>query len=604
MTSAGRERGLVAERALAAMFATGASIALLGIVLSPLDNARQPWVSLNAALGYPAALLLLAGRGRFPAWVLNVLLASGTVLVSIGVYLLGGGTSSGAAGALFVWVSLYSFHFFPPRHAAAHLALGGAGFATSLGALGEPDAAASWLLIHGTATVAGVIVASLAAELRKAARVDQLTGVANRRAWEEAAEREVLRARREGTHLAVAVMDLDDLKATNDRDGHVAGDALLIALAGVLRRQLRAVDLVARLGGDEFGILLPNIGSEEAVAVVSRVHAAAETRFSTGISEWARDESINDTVARADRAMYKAKAVDRGGVAVATCANDETGDRIVGSRTRTHGASTAGRDLEMQHQLRRAVERGELFLRYHPQVDLASGEIVAVEALLRWAHPERGELAPADFMAVAEATGLIVPIGGWVLSAACPQLAEWRQTLALPLPLRVTVNVSARQLAAPGFVDLVRETLDVTVLPPAQIELEITESMIVAEDRGVANAVRELRALGVSVAVDDFGTAYSSLSHLHRFPVDRLKLDRSVVAELGGGSEGTTAGEAAIVGAAIAMAHALGLAAVAEGVETQEQLDALRAFGCEQGQGYLSAHPLLAEEVPGFLCPA
>ncbi|MDP9441965.1 MAG: EAL domain-containing protein [Actinomycetota bacterium] len=137
-------------------------------------------------------------------------------------------------------------------------------------------------------------------------------------------------------------------------------------------------------------------------------------------------------------------------------------------------------------------------------MNLASGEIVAVEALLRWAHPERGEVAPADFMAVAEATGLIVPIGGWVLSAACPQLAEWRQTLALPLPLRVTVNVSPRQLAAPGFVDFVRETLDVTVLPPAQIELEITESMIVAEDRGVANAVRELRALGVSVAVDDF----------------------------------------------------------------------------------------------------
>lgn len=584
------EHPRVAERALAAMFASGASIALLGVAVSPMGDARHPWVSVNAALGYPAALLLLAGKGRFPTWVLHVLLASGTLLVSVGVYLLGGGTPSGAAGALFVWVALYSFHFFPPIHAAVHLALGAAGYAISLAALADSDAVASWLLITGTALVAGTTVARLDAELRNTARTDALTGLANRRAWKEAAEREVLRAERHGGRVTVAVMDLDDLKVTNDREGHAAGDALLICLANVLRRELRAVDLVARLGGDEFGILLPNIGTEEAVAVATRVGVAAAARFSTGICEWVQGESISETIARADKAMYEAKAVERGGIAIGRCSEGRAAMTVATLRCD-----------ELKHDLRRAVERGELFLRYHPQVDLTTGKIVAVEALLRWAHPVRGEMAPAEFIPLAEETGLIAAIGAWVLKEACPQLAEWRRKLSGVSTLRLAVNVSAGQLAHPDFVTLVRETLEVAAVPASQLELEITENVIVEEGGGGQRVVRDLRALGVSVAVDDFGTGYSSLSSLHRCPVDRLKLDRSFIADLRGGSGGAPAGEAGIVAAAIAVAHALGLDAVAEGVETEEQLIALQEFGCEQGQGYLWAHPLLPEEVAALL---
>lgn len=437
--------------------------------------------------------------------------------------------------------------------------------------------------------------------LQELATTDPLTGLPNRALFADRLDHDLAVARREGHALALLFIDLDRFKAVNDSLGHGCGDELLVEVASRLSVAVRGSDTVARVGGDEFAVLLSSPTSPEEAAVVAEriLHSlgasfmtagvAVHPACSIGVACWPEDcGSKEELLQHADAAMYRAKSAG--------------GNRFEMFQP---AMTVAARErLGMEHELRRAVDRGELFLRYHPQVDLATGEIVAMEALLRWAHPMRGEIPPAEFVPLAEETGLIVPIGAWVLREACRQLVEWRQTVPGASQLRVAVNVSARQLAHPGFVALVGETLEATAVPAPQVELEITESMIVAEGGQAASAVRELRTLGVSVAVDDFGTGYSSLSYLRRFRVDRLKLDRSFIAGLGGGGEGTGTGDAAIVCAAIRMAHALGLEAVAEGVETQTQLAALREFGCEQGQGYLWTRPLLAREVPGWLCPA
>lgn len=256
----------------------------------------------------------------------------------------------------------------------------------------------------------------------------------------------------------------------------------------------------------------------------------------------------------------------------------------------------------MERELRHALEAGQFFLRYHPQVELATGAVVGVEALVRWDHPRRGEVMPLEFIELAEETGLIVPIGAWVLMESCRQAAHWRVELAERAPLRMAVNVSPRQLADADFVAQVEDSLARTGLAASDLELEITESTLISETSPAAGTLKTLRQLGIKVAIDDFGSGYSSLGHLRRFPVDRLKLDMSFVAALGRPKTGDGRhDEKALVAAAVDLAHALGIQALAEGVETEEQRLALVAVGAEEAQGYLWTRPLRNEEFTEWL---
>jgi diguanylate cyclase (GGDEF)-like protein len=322
----------LAERAMAAMFASGASVALLAVLLTPLEGAHHPWVSLNAALGYPSAAFLFQGRGRYPMAVLHVLLAVGSLQVAVGMYLLGGGAPSAGAGALLVWVALYAFYFFPSRHAVVHLLIAGVGLAAGLALLREPGGLAAWMFTFGTGVVAGAIVGHLTSLLRRSARMDPLTGVANRLAWEEAVEQEMVTARRHRRPLTIVVVDLDDLKTINDENGHQAGDDALCDLVQALQEQIRQSDLVARLGGDEFGLALPDTSPEDAETMLGRVRQSTACRFSAGIGAWDSSEPLGAAVARVDAALYLAKAAGRN-TTVMTAAHDHVPDLAEASAT-------------------------------------------------------------------------------------------------------------------------------------------------------------------------------------------------------------------------------------------------------------------------------
>ena len=305
---------------------------------------------------------------------------------------------------------------------------------------------------------------------------------------------------------------------------------------------------------------------------------------SVGVALWPEDcRSKAELLQHADLAMYRAKAAG--------------GNRF--EMFQPAMTVAACERLSLEADLRRAVDGDEFVLRYHPQVDLVTGRVTGVEALVRWDHPPRGEVLPGTFIPLAEETGLIVPLGAWVLAAACRQAAHWRSELDPALGM--AVNVSARQLAHPGFVAMVTRVLAESGLPPSALELEITESTLIADAGAAVGALRALRNHGVGLAIDDFGTGYTSLISLRRFAVDRLKLDMSLISLLGQGDDSASQGNGALVAAAIDLAHALGLEAVAEGVTNERQVRTLTGFGCEQGQGFLWTEPLLAADLPAWL---
>jgi diguanylate cyclase (GGDEF)-like protein/PAS domain S-box-containing protein len=408
---------------------------------------------------------------------------------------------------------------------------------------------------------------------------DPLTGLPNRLLFVDRLEHALTRARRPGSSLAVYFCDVDDFKNINDGLGHETGDELLMALPPRLREALRASDTVARFGGDEFVILCEDLGSEaEAEQIAERITAAFALPFGVAGREHHLSVSVGVVFVRggqasapevlrdADAAMYRAKGGGKGRF------------EVFDARMR---ASLVER-LQIEEDLRRALERDELRLHYQPVVSLPDGAIVGAEALVRWEHPERGLLAPAAFIAVAEESGLIVPLGTWVLGEACRQAAAWRRT--------VSVNLSARQISHSDVAELLERTLRETGLDPALVELELTESVLM-EQAAMRTLVR-LRELGVRLVLDDFGTGYSSLSYLKRFPIDALKIDREFIDGLGAEPEAT-----AIVSAVLSMAQALELDVVAEGVETEAQLAWLRERGCGFAQGYLLGRPVPAAEL-------
>jgi len=420
--------------------------------------------------------------------------------------------------------------------------------------------------------------------LLDAAVTDPLTGLPNRRLFAERIDQALARRGRAGGHLAVLFLDLDSFKLVNDGLGHAAGDAVLRAVADRLRDCTRTADTVARLGGDEFGILLEDVTSESYAVIASeRVVLALSSplsldgrvvsvRASIGVALDRGDERKTsvELLRDADTAMYRAKANARGGFEI--------------FESSMHARQLAR--LELDSDLREAMGRGQFALVYQPIVTVATGRVVATEALLRWHHPTRA-IGPHEFIRIAEESGQIVPLGMWVLREACRQGRRWQLERPAAHDLRISVNTSARELMEGDFVEGVETALSDSGLGADSLALEITESMMLADETTAISALRRLRAAGIHILVDDFGTGYSSLSYLKRLPVDGLKIDRSFIEGLGREREKT-----AIVRATIAFARALGLAVTAEGIETEDQFRRLIALGCDLGQGYHFAAPL------------
>ena len=431
-------------------------------------------------------------------------------------------------------------------------------------------------------------------ELERLARFDPLTALPNRALFADRL-RQVLG--RGGGRMATAVyfLDVDRFKRINDSLGHAAGDEVLREVARRLRSVLRPEDTVARFGGDEFTILCESVGGVlEAVNIADRLQRPLTQPLRAGGAELRLSASIGVALAEpgdgvdgerliddADAAMYRAK--DRGG------ARTELFDNAMRER--------AVAALETEQQLQRALEQGELRLLFQPAVDLATGVVVGIEALLRWEHPERGLLEPDAFLEVAEETGLIVPVGKWVVEEACRRLAEWRRRPE-GCELWLAFNLGARELTHPDAVATVLSAMRGSGVDPQALCIEVTESTAMADGDTGFRALRELSAEGLRVAIDDFGTGYSSLDQLRRMPVDVVKVDRSFVAGLSA-LAGQTDRE--LVAAVIGMARALNLVVVAEGIESAEQVIALRDLGCAYGQGYLYARPLAAEELAELL---
>ncbi len=426
--------------------------------------------------------------------------------------------------------------------------------------------------------------------IRHIAHHDALTGLPNRLHLHISLEQAIASARREGSELAMMFIDLDRFKVINDTLGHNVGDSLLVEVSRRLRDSLRESDLIARLGGDEFAVVLTGLG-----AINNAAHAAEKIQLSLsrpyligdhalhstpsiGISLYPQDGDTIETLMKcADTAMYHAKEAGRGQYHFYT--------ESMNRRTREH--------LALENSLHEALERGEFVIHYQPQADLTDGRPVGAEALLRWRHPERGMVPPDEFIPLAEENGMILPIGDWVLREVCRQLAAWRER-GLPL-LPVAVNLSARQFRQEGLAGRVRALLGAAGLPMRAIELEITESTAMTKADTSADVLRALHGAGLSIAIDDFGTGYSSLGYLKRFPIDKLKIDRSFVMDIP-----DDANDTAIASAIIQMARGLGMKVVAEGVETEAQRDFLREQGCSYMQGYWYSRPLDADAYETF----
>jgi diguanylate cyclase (GGDEF)-like protein len=434
---------------------------------------------------------------------------------------------------------------------------------------------------------------------------DTLTGLPNRQLLVREMSRAIQAAKSSGTLIALLYLDLDRFKRINDNLGHSVGDALLKSVGRRLHQTIRPSDLVApvkggnapgrgsvaRLGGDEFVVVVSGLTDEgQATAVADRIREALSEPFecgghrfvvtpSIGIALYPKDGAdIEDLLVKADMAMYKAKDQGRNSHAF-------------------YGESMAIRSLsrlELENDLRRAFEAGDFQIHYQPKVDLATGRVVGVEALLRWHHATRGWMSPESFIPVAEESGLIVALGEWVLRETCRQLQRWAGTDLGHLT--IAVNVSVQQFAREDFVESVLSTLEQFNVQPQLLELEITESLLLRNVDDTTSCMKRFRAAGLTLSIDDFGTGYSSLGYLRSFPVDALKIDRSFVKDLNAKGDG-----GAICAAIIALARELRLRVIAEGVENLDQVEFLRAHRCDQVQGYLMSAPLPIEELESLL---
>lgn len=434
---------------------------------------------------------------------------------------------------------------------------------------------------------------------------DDLTGLANRTLFMDRLQQAIERSKRMLAYkFAVLFMDLDRFKVLNDSLGHIVGDQLLVAIARRLESCLRSVDTIARLGGDEFTVLLEGIhDADDACHLAERIHQALQAPFSLSGQEVFTSASIGiamseteysrpeDLLRNADTAMYRAKTLGRSRHALFDAAMHKRAVAL----------------LQLETDLRRAValsspfaRQQEFRLQYQPIVLLATGQISGFEALVRWQHPERGLIPPTDFIPLAEDTGLIIPLGQWILAEACQQLRQWQQKFEVALPWSISVNLSTKQFSQPSLIEQIRDLLQQTELQhhhlQLNLKLEITESVIMENADSAKTMLEQLKAMGVQLLIDDFGTGYSSLSYLHRFPIDTVKIDQSFISHMSSDSE-----SAEIVRAIVMLAHNLGMNVIAEGIEQAAQLQQLRALGAEYGQGFFFAKPLDCEDIEALL---
>lgn len=427
-------------------------------------------------------------------------------------------------------------------------------------------------------------------QMNHMAHHDELTGLPNRRLFEQQLVKAISDQQQDGQSAAVLFLDIDRFKLVNDSQGHDVGDLLLRSVADRLSEAVKHAGIVARLGGDEFSVLLTGgVTREEAQAIAARINRELDIPFSLrgkdvhitasiGIALFPEDgDSLVSLMKNADTAMYSAK---------------ENGKNTYNFYDLSMNDSLFER-VQLENELRKALDRGEFFLVYQPQVELASGKVVGVEALIRWQHSSKGLISPAEFIPLAEETGMIVAIGEWALRTACTLARRWSQTEVGPL--RMSVNLSSRQFVSPDFAESVERVVRETGMPPELLDLEITESMTMDVSRSI-ETLRQLKTLGVSISIDDFGTGYSSLSYLKSFPVDRLKIDQSFVRQMHSETK-----DRSIVATIISLAHNLNLQVVAEGVETASQSEFLAQQGCDEMQGYYISKPLKAFDVEEFI---
>lgn len=447
-----------------------------------------------------------------------------------------------------------------------------------------------WWLVMLASSAALLLLATVTfavyhRRLRRQAETDDLTGLSNRSQFHERAEQALLLARREGRSVGVLLLDLDDFKSVNDTLGHHRGDALLRELASRLKGAVRECDTVVRLGGDEFAVLLPTVdGIAGAVLVATRLietitddfeldAVPVHVGFSIGIAVSPdHGDDVHALLRHADVAMYEAK---RNGLDFNVYSPDD--DRYDTAK------------LAIVAELRTGIATGQMELHYQPKIGVTSGEIVGVEALVRWNHPARGLLQPADFIPVAEVTGLIRPLTRWVIGEGLAQLSRWKQQ---GLQLTLALNISARDLADPTFVPELRRRVQASDVNPSSVEVEITESSLMADPVRTSTALQELRSVGITVSVDDFGTGYSSLAYLRQLPVSQVKIDQTFIRYLS-----SNASDQSIVRSTIALGHSLGCSVVAEGVEEAEAMSHLRDMGCDLAQGYHLGRPMQADQI-------
>ncbi|HYH40952.1 MAG TPA: EAL domain-containing protein [Burkholderiales bacterium] len=420
---------------------------------------------------------------------------------------------------------------------------------------------------------------------------DALTGLPNRAMFMHECSEAIFRAQRRRSRVALLYVDLDEFKQVNDSHGHAAGDAVLRAVAPRVQECVRKTDILARLGGDEFTVVIDDVQDPRDLAAIARkiierlgdpfAIAGEEVQISAsiGIACYPDDAiDVDSLLAAADTAMYAAKAQGRN--------NSQYFSVDLNAR--------ALESLIVASNLRQAVVREEFSLAFQPRVELDGGKITAVEALIRWNHPELGPVLPTQFIAVAEKTGLIDELGGWVLEAACRQMSAWRA--ARTAPPRVSINLALRQFRQPALLEKIARALDAAGLEPDALQLEVTEGTLMDDPVSAAQILRRIRQLGVTVAIDDFGTGFSSLNHLQRFEVDYIKIDQSFVRGIP-----VEATEVRITDAIIAIARTMGVKLIAEGIETPQQFEYLRNARCEEGQGYLFSRPVAESELASML---